>query len=255
MTFQDFLDTKKTALQQSQDRCVLAIDSTTQVASVALYCKGQFTYTEECVRQKSHSEWINGAVERALTTLSNGWEGVDVVAVTQGPGSFTGLRVATNLAKTIAYTKQKPIVSYCSLDLLAQQALMIDETQFVLSAINAFKNMAFISLYKQETGCLPIRKVEPMAIEVANLVGFIGGLQEVSASTKVQVVGDAFQAYNSYFDPSKNSRLVRSLTPKDHPLATTLALRVVSQWDQLRLLHWRELVPLYIRASAAEENR
>lgn len=255
MTFHDFLETKRNSLLNSQNRTILAIDSSTQLASIALCMGGQIIFNEECFRQKSHSEWINNAVERTMAQLPGGWDALDLIAVTHGPGSFTGLRVATNLVKTLAYAKDKPIVSYSSLEILANQAACIEEHPYILPAINAFKNMVFMALYKRESNGSLTNLVEPRAVDIDKLSEFVLSQIQPSTPTKVQVIGDGYASYKSYLDPEVHPHWLRTEAPLDHPLASTLVKLVNQNWLGLQLHHWRELVPTYIRASAAEENK
>ncbi len=139
-----FLEQKAQALERSSTRSFLAIDSSTQLASVAISYQGKIIFSEDCIRQKSHSEWMNGALERAVATLPEGWQSLELVSLAHGPGSFTGLRVATNVARSIAYVHNLPVVSMSSLEVLAHQVDLEDqESIFILPLINAFKNMVF----------------------------------------------------------------------------------------------------------------
>ncbi|MEY4617294.1 MAG: hypothetical protein RJB66_2254 [Pseudomonadota bacterium] len=255
MISHDFLETKKIQLEQSTQRSVLAIDSSTQLASVALTLHNQIIFSEECFRQKSHSEWINGAVERAIQNLPGSWEQLDLVAVSHGPGSFTGVRVATNLAKAIAFAKDKPIVSFSTLEVLANQAEDCEETPFVLPIINAFKNMVFCALYERDPKGDLVGRQEPQTVAVEQFNDWISVAMANSSTSKVQLLGDGFFAYENTFDPEKNSRWLRTGCPKDHPVAKTLASLTLKNWTNKQILHWRELVPTYLRASAAEENK
>jgi tRNA threonylcarbamoyladenosine biosynthesis protein TsaB len=225
------------------------------MASIALICEEKPIYSEECLRQKSHSEWINGAVERAIQTLPGGWDALDVVAVTHGPGSFTGVRVATNLAKTIGFAWQKPIVSFSSLEVLAHQADDSSQATHILPVINAFKNMMFYGVYvldaDKKVHCL----VEPSVVEVAKLNESLATQPSLGSSLSFQVLGDGFAAYESHFTSTSEEMWLRSSRSKDHPTAMTLGQMVGQRWNDLQLKHWRELIPTYLRASAAEENR
>jgi tRNA threonylcarbamoyladenosine biosynthesis protein TsaB len=255
MTFQDFLANKKTQLEQSAQRSVLAIDSSTQLASVALYANDQPLFSEECFRQKSHSEWINGAVERAIGSFAGGWNQLDLITVSHGPGSFTGVRVATNLAKTIAFAKEKPLMSFSSLEVLAHQAEATTETPYILPIINAFKNMVFCALYQREENGTIVELKEPQTVEVSQINDWISVAMTSATTSKVQLLGDGFFSYENTFDPAKNQRWLRTTCPKDHPVAKTLASLALNNWTKKQILHWRELVPTYLRASAAEENK
>lgn len=254
MILPDFSSVNLKVLSNSQNRCVLAIDSSTQLASVALQFQGQIIFYEECFRQKSHSEWLNGAVDRATLKLPKGWEDIELLAVTHGPGSFTGVRVATNFIKTVAFAKDKPIVSFSSLDILAQNVPKHPEAELLLCAINAFKNMSFVALYRQDSQGLQETLLAPGVVEMTHLAEIIEVFRQRSSSTKVQVVGDSVIAYPSYFGDVNNSYFVRTEGSRDFPLASALMKKVNQNWGQWPLKHWRELVPTYFRASAAEEN-
>lgn len=305
-----FLAQKSQALEQSSSRSFLAIDSSTQLASVAVSFQGKIIFAEECVRQKSHSEWINGALERAVTVLPKGWQSLELISLVHGPGSFTGLRVATNVARTIAYVHNLPVVSMSSLETLAHQVeLEGQESIFILPLINAFKNMVFGGVYyKSQSEFKTI--VPPQSIEVDHLsevlstlstrvnksvalssdsaieksthlsegkstdfpVGSFGHsfLEVLSVSDpafesifnsnknhllskKIMIVGDGVETYQSVLQPLFQPPFFRPLAPKDFPLATTVAERINQGWGSLPLMHWKELTPVYLRASAAEE--
>lgn len=256
MISRDFLANKRRELERSSRRSILAIDSSTQLASVALLSDGQTVFSEECFRQKSHSEWINGAIARAIASTSLGWEGVDLIAVTHGPGSFTGVRVATNVAKSIGFSQEKPIVSYSSLEVLAHQAEVLTETELVLPVINAFKNMVFVALFQNlGHGMVHCLKAD-QAVDIGQLSDWLEVKnQPLESSQRFQVLGDGFSAYQNFLNPQTKAQWLRSQQPKDHPTAATLATLALKNWEQFRLMHWRELVPTYLRASAAEENK
>jgi tRNA threonylcarbamoyladenosine biosynthesis protein TsaB len=254
MILPEFLEIKSRLLAKSQSRTVLAIDSSTQLASVALNTHGKTVFFEECFRQKSHSEWINSSVERAMHLIDDDWQSLDLLAVTLGPGSFTGIRVATSLAKTIAYAKDIPLVGYDSLKLLSLQAEFLVETNLVLSVLNAFKNMVFLGLYRRNAQGFMEDLIEPRVVEIEKLLETVGGIISSENSIYVQVVGDGFGAYSNYFQANSPECWIRSSQPKDYPTAKTLVELSVANWNSNKLMHWRELLPTYLRASAAEEN-
>ena len=249
MTFQDFLDIKKKEIVQSTHRSILAIDTSTQLASVCLLFQGKPLFSEECFRQKSHSEWINDAVERAINSIPGGWDSIDVIAVTKGPGSFTGLRVATNLVKTMSYIKNKPVVAMSSLDILAHQSAEIKETNYILTVINAFKNMVFFSLYQRDESGKIQQVIEAKAVEIIELQ------TQLPIKSKFQVIGDGYLAYKSYLDSQVDPKWIRANEIKDYPLASKLAQMVDLNWTKVELVNWKYLIPTYLRASAAEENQ
>lgn len=251
----EFVSSQKRKLAQSQQRCILSIDCSTQLASVCLMIQGNIIFKEECFRQKSHSEWIHGSVDRALSIINHNWDTLDLIAVSNGPGSFTGVRVATNLAKSLAFTKQIPIVSFCSLEILAHQVgIDSKEDFFILPMINAFKNMVFWSLYQIENQNLKCI-LEPQAITITELEGYLSQISISQKTNRFQLIGDGYSVYKYYLDSCSKLQWVRDCEPKDYPLAETMAFLTNKNWDQLEPLHWRSLIPNYIRASAAEEAK
>jgi len=283
MTSQDFLDiknfisNKEKLLELSPTRTFLALDSSTQMASVALSLNGSIIYSEECIRQKSHSEWINGAIERAIVNLPGGWSCLELICLTHGPGSFTGLRVATNVAKTIAYSYNIPLVSISSLEVLAYQVeltedikLSMSESVFknshnedttfensdvvILPLINAFKNMVFYGMYyksKDEFKTL----MQPQVIGIEELNGFLKLNKKNIKKNAIVIVGDGVNFYQTSLNLISEPKLIRPNSPQDFPLASTLVKMINSNWTGIsfKLIHWSELMPLYLRASAAEE--
>lgn len=255
MTFQESWAIKIKQLRESSSRTILAIDSSTQMASIAIHAGGKQIFYEECLRQKSHSEWFNPAIKRSLASASISADQIEVLAVSHGPGSFTGIRVATNLVKTLAYAYQLPIVSMSSLELLAEQTKKINGPRFVMPAINAFKNMIFLSLYqRRDDGKLEVI-ISPLAVEVDKLNEFIKSRINSPSPIAVQVVGDGYHAYRSWFDKKDQIDWIRTEDSVDYPLASTLANLTSDRWESNVFKQWQELTPTYIRASAAEENK
>lgn len=98
---------------------LLALDSATRQAGLALY-DGESVRAEALWSSSlHHTEWLTPAVAQALQRTNASAADLSVVAVTRGPGSFTGLRVAMSLAKGIAAAQGLPILGVPSLDVTA----------------------------------------------------------------------------------------------------------------------------------------
>jgi len=121
------------------DPLLLLIETSTEVCSVAL-CKGVNIISYRVVNEpKSHARIIAVMVEEVLNdggfTISN----CDAVVVSEGPGSYTGLRVGVSLAKGLCYGASKPLIAVSSLELLAQLAihtLAVDNTDKLHTALS-----------------------------------------------------------------------------------------------------------------------
>lgn len=95
--------------------------------------------------------------------------------------------------------------------------------------------------------------VEPQAIEVKDVASFLK-VQTID-STLVQVLGDGLDVYAKDLGSGSEFHFHRPQKPKDHPLAETLLVKLGQlQHQDEKTVSWQSVVPVYIRASAAEEN-
>lgn len=223
---------------------ILAMETSTQIGGVAVIVDGKVVAEEISLRQKSHSEIISPFVDECLKRSNLKLEDIDAFAVGQGPGSFTGIRVAANAGKTFSYSFNKPLVTLDSLVLLAEQAR---GAKFpVLAIINAYKNMVYLGMFDM-SGDEPTYIKGPAAIPVRELSQHI--------DRDVMVVGDGWETYHEYFPSELAAKMHRDPTYPDHPHAKTLGLLAEQRVLKGQTLDWKLFVPLYIRASEAEETK
>lgn len=133
----------------------LAVDSCTERAAVALGREGQLLWELHVRLGRRHAETLQGLVEQGLKALNIRLQDIDLFCCTQGPGSYTGLRIGLTMVKTWAYALHKPVLGLSGLAVLArQEGLGSDEA--VLSLIDAGKGRCYMGLYTAEdSGCLP----------------------------------------------------------------------------------------------------
>lgn len=223
---------------------VLAMETSTQLGGVSLIKDGKVLATASSLKQKSHSEALNGFIQSCLDQAHLKLTDVDVFAVGQGPGSFTGIRVAANAGKSLSYILKKPLVTIDSLLLLAAP---VKSPLPVLSIINAYKNMVYLGLFDLSKGPEPFYLKGPTAVPVSQL--------ETLIPQEVLVVGDGYETYHEYLSPEFNRRLHREARYSDFPLSETLGLLAEERAKKNQTIEWNSFLPLYIRASEAEEQK
>lgn len=223
---------------------ILAMETSTLLGGVAVVSQGKVIAEESSRQQRTHSEIISPFVDVCLKKAGMSLEEIDIFAVGQGPGSFTGIRVAANAGKTFAYSFDKPMVTIDSLVLLAAPAL--GQKLPVLSIINAYKNMVYLGLFDVSLD-EPRYLQGPLAVPVRELSKHI--------SQEVLVVGDGWDAFNQYFPTDLKNKMHRDSHLSDQPLASTLGIMAEKRALKGQTLDWKSFVPLYIRASEAEENK
>jgi tRNA threonylcarbamoyladenosine biosynthesis protein TsaB len=134
---------------------LLNIDTATEHASVCLSRNGIVLGMVESSEQKNHASFVQPAIEALMAGSGRHLKDIDAVAVTSGPGSYTGLRVGLASAKGICYALNKPLLLIKTLEVMAQSVLSryqsihqkIDPSTLICPLIDARRMEVFTALY------------------------------------------------------------------------------------------------------------
>jgi tRNA threonylcarbamoyladenosine biosynthesis protein TsaB len=121
---------------------LLAVETSTELCSVALL-RGGDLFVEETLAENRHSDLVVPMLRRALERARLAPRQVDAFAFGQGPGSFTGLRIACGVVQGMAYGAGKPVVPVSTLMALAEQS---NEGR-VIAALDARMGEAYVAAY------------------------------------------------------------------------------------------------------------
>ena len=102
---------------------ILNIETSSRICSVAVSCDGQVEYHIESEEPMQHAALLGVYVERCLDFLARREMALDAVAVSMGPGSYTGLRIGMSLAKGLCFAKDIPLIGIPTLEILAVKAM------------------------------------------------------------------------------------------------------------------------------------
>lgn len=102
---------------------ILNIDSATDYASICLAEKGIPVKSAINIRQKDHAAWLHDAIRQIISDTGYTMAQLQAVAVTAGPGSYTGLRVGLATAKGLCYALGVPLITENTLKVMAFSAL------------------------------------------------------------------------------------------------------------------------------------
>lgn len=102
---------------------ILHIETATDICSVALSEGERLLSLAESGPERSHATLLNAFLRKALEKASREFSQLDAVAVSKGPGSYTGLRIGVSTAKGIAYAREIPLLSSGTLAHMARGAL------------------------------------------------------------------------------------------------------------------------------------
>lgn len=233
---------------------ILAVEASTRVASVALARDEKILQEFKSDNPKAHSEVLNQAIQDLLEKENLKLDQIDVFAVSTGPGSFTGVRVALNIIRTFSYVFKKPIFAIDSLEILKNHEKNKSKKD-MFCMINAYKNMVYSSVYLE--GQLVLGPEAIQVVEIERLIKeFLADFTD--KKLKLNCIGDGYESYKAIFE--KIESLIENSDEDIHyPMATTLArmafLASIADEKKHSTLDWKSAIPLYLRASAAEENR
>ena len=102
-------------------KIILSIETATPVCSVALHQEGKILGIYELHSEKSHSEQLSVLIEQICKQNNLTLKEISAVAVSQGPGSYTGLRIGTATAKGLCFALQKPLIAVNTLEAMVWQ--------------------------------------------------------------------------------------------------------------------------------------
>lgn len=99
------------------------IDTATEVASVCISKDGETLGLTKSKNQKEHACFIHAAIDRILENSSFKLKDLDAIAVTSGPGSYTGVRVGMATAKGFCFALSKPLIAINTLEVMTKAAI------------------------------------------------------------------------------------------------------------------------------------
>ena len=174
---------------------LLHIDTAGEKAMVAISQNGVLIAIQENEVFQTHASFLQVAIQTLVAETAIPLNSIDAIAVTMGPGSYTGLRVGLSSAKGIAYALNKPIIGLSTLALLAnaasKQAWFIDKKEQVqiFAMIDAKRMEVFGAIYDSKLNCLLAEQA--IVIDTVYLASLIEKQSTVcigSAATKAKAL-------------------------------------------------------------------
>lgn len=107
-------------MKMNQDVYILSIETAGDICSVCLACNGELIKAVEIQEPNVHASWLTLLIDDLLKSALPFGEALSAVAVSMGPGSYTGLRIGVSTAKGLCYGWDVPLISVSSLDALFQ---------------------------------------------------------------------------------------------------------------------------------------
>lgn len=131
---------------------ILNIDTSLETASVSIAKEGVLIVSKANEIQKEHASFLHIAIQELLTISSLGIDQIEAIAVTNGPGSYTGLRVGLASAKGLCFALNKPLITIGSLNVMARTVIgssegIIPATQLYCPMIDARRMEIYTAVF------------------------------------------------------------------------------------------------------------
>lgn len=210
---------------------VLAFDTSSKALSVAIL-DGENLLADVTVNiKKNHSINLMPAIDFLMASVDLQPSDLERIVVAQGPGSYTGLRVAVATAKTLAYTLNIELVGVSSLYALAAAA---DLDGLVVPIMDARRNNVYAGFYKNG-----------QSVKADQHMSFIAVLEAVKAEAKVMFVGEV-DNFRDQIEEALPQAVILPVLPSAY---------AIGKYGQgLEPVGVDSFVPNYLKRVEAEEN-
>lgn len=226
---------------------VLGIESSATAASLAIVEDNQLVAEYTVVYKKTHSQTLLPMLDEIATMVELDLDSIDVIAVSAGPGSFTGLRIGSATAKGLALAKNKPIVSVPTVDALAYS--LWGNPNLICPLMDARRKQAYTGLYRWNGDTF--ETIMPQcAIDLAEIISIINERGE-----SVVFVGDGVVPFAE--DLKEGLKVEYRIAPamlKDASAASVASLGMELA-KQGKAEEAKNHKPDYLRLSQAERER
>ena len=128
---------------------ILGLESSSSLCSVALFEDDRTVALRESDEAFSHTRKITVFIQEVLKKRQRSISELDAVAISSGPGSYTGLRVASATAKGICFGLKIPLISVPTLDAIVQEAMEKSKGEFFVPMIDARRDEVYTKVIKR----------------------------------------------------------------------------------------------------------
>ena len=222
---------------------LLGLDTSTSCGSIAVVDGNQPLGEWNLNVPRTHAGRLLPGIQHLLRETGLTMEQIDGFAVTTGPGSFTGLRIALTTAKTLALVTEKPLVGIPTLDVLVENVPFAGG--LVCPALDARKGEIFAALFKKDPGeGTTDRLTDYLSVPPKTLLELIQG--------PVLLLGDAVPVYGDELRRVCRHKITLASPEYHFPRASHLCRLAIKKLSHEGATHPRDLQALYARASDAE---
>ena len=225
---------------------ILGIESSSLVASVAIVTDDVVTAEYTLNLKKTHSQTLLPMIDQMMGMLEMDLDTVDAIAVSGGPGSFTGLRIGSATGKGLGLALKKPLIHVPTVDAMAYSLYGI--SHLICPIMDARRNQVYTGLYRFNEGFEVVK--EQWAADVHELIAELNGRGE-----KVIFLGDGVSVCRHIIEEEMTAPYEFAPAHVSRQRAAAVAALGAVYYAEGRTETAAEHSPDYLRKSQAERER
>lgn len=184
---------------------ILSIETSTKACSVAIHGQGKLIVSQKLFVEKSHSSHLTKMIEAAIKNADMTMGDLDAVAISMGPGSYTGLRIGTSTAKGICYALDIPLIAVNTLKAMAYGVNRYNHHKALLCPMIDARRMEVFCLVT-DNNLKVLEKTNAKIIDEKSFEGFLEG-------NSILFFGDGAEKCKSIFEGNSNAIFIDDVTP------------------------------------------
>lgn len=220
---------------------VIAIETATMVGSIAIVDAARVISETTLNARATNSERLMATMDRLLNDAGFTIDDMDGIAVSIGPGSFTGLRIGISTAKGLSYASGKPLLGIPTLDALALN--MTFSKHLICPIQDARKGEVYTALYRPGAKS-PEKMTDDLALNPAALAGMI--------NEKTVFLGDGVNTHREILMKQLGDLYNEAPLPLQLPRASNVAVLALKRLENGDADDPFTMTPRYIRKPEAE---
>jgi tRNA threonylcarbamoyladenosine biosynthesis protein TsaB len=181
---------------------ILQIETATTVCSVALAKDGEVIAFKQLDERNIHAEIITLFIDELIAGADLQFKDIDAVAVSSGPGSYTGLRIGVSTAKGLCFAMDKPLIAVETLAAMAQGIIAegnVDSQTLLCPMIDARRMEVYTALFDAKG-----KVVKPTSAKIIDQDSFAEQLQH----NKILFFGDGAEKCQEVLSVSPNAQFI-----------------------------------------------
>ncbi len=183
---------------------ILNIETSSTVCSVSLCKNGELISLKEINDGFTHAENLHVFIEEVLKISNISVKELNAVAISKGPGSYTGLRIGVSAAKGLAFSLNVPLIALDTLQIMTNSALIKDDAAVYCPMIDARRMEIYTAVYDKDLKQL--KETEALIVDE-------NSIQPFSEFEKIYFFGDGMLKCKELLGTLKNAAFIEGILP------------------------------------------